>query len=511
MKKILLSYLLVSLVTRLFSQTPNIEWQKCFGGSQVEAPEKIIQTYEGGYIMTGFTTSFDGDVSNNNGGSDIWVIKLDNQGNIEWQKTVGGLSHESSSDIIQTSDGGYVIVGNSQSSDSGFVDNEGGQDFFIVKLNSNGNQEWAQSFGGSETDIANSVVELNDGTYVLTGSTMSNDGDITDTTFSSISTKIWVLKLSHNGSLIWDKTISLSANDNAYSIINDGSDLLITGQSHSISNGTIPVNKPNLLAIKIDSDGNVLWIKTYGGSQSDIAFSSTKTIDGGYVLAGYSYSSDGIVSENYGLNDFWVVKLDNQGNLIWERNYGGDDLESANQIIQTPDLGFIITGYTKSTTYDVMSNNISFTSNAWILKIDSIGTIEWESAIGGIESESGESIALSSDGGYIVTSTVNSDDQDVTCYNGENIWVVKLEGNQITSNEKNANKTFSFYPNPTRDILNFIEKINSYTITDVNNKVIESNQSYNKNIIDMTYLYPGVYFVEVTTSNTTYRQQIIKK
>lgn len=213
--------------------------------------QSIELTNDGGFIVAGSTHSDDGNVSGNHGMSDFWIVKLDSEGVLEWQKCLGGSGHDWAHSVQQTADGGYILAGSTESNDGDVTGNHGGQDFWIVKLKEDGELEWQRCLGGSSNDTASAVQQTIDGGYIVSGYTESNDGDVSGNRGNS---DYWLVKLSSSGDLLWQKCL--------------------------------------------------------GGSDHDYSHSLQQTTDGGYILAGSSRSNDGDVTGNQGDYDFWVVKLE---------------------------------------------------------------------------------------------------------------------------------------------------------------------------------------------------------
>ncbi len=237
------------------SSTGVLQWQKTLGGTGTEYLYSLIQTSEGGYIMTGQASSNNGDVSGNHGAVDLWVAKISNTGTLQWQKTFGGTNSDYGQVIIQTSDGGYTITGNTQSNDGDVSGNHGGTDYWVIKLNSAGTLQWQKTFGGTGNDVGRSMIRTADGGYVVAGNTQSNDGDISGNHGSS---DFWVLKLSSNGTLEWQKTLGGTSSDVAYAVIPGQNGYWVSGPSSS-NNGDIagPVNgSGDFLILKLDANGN---------------------------------------------------------------------------------------------------------------------------------------------------------------------------------------------------------------------------------------------------------------
>ncbi len=400
---------------------PRIIWQKALGGSSFDEANSIQQTADGGYIVAGYTWSDDGDVSENNGRYDFWIVKLDSNGNIEWQKALGGSSFDVANSVQQTADGGYIVAGYTASNNGDVNGSEyhGGTDFWVVKLDSDGNIKWQKVLGGSNDDEANSVQQTTDGGYIVAGYTESDDGDY----------DFWVVTLDNSGNIAWQKALGGSDWDVAHSIqqTTDGG-YIVAGYTNS-NDGDVSGNHGNsdFWVVKLDSNGNIVWQKALGGSSYDEAYSIQQTTDGGYIVAGYTESNDGDVSGSgyHGGYDFWVVKLDSNGNKQWQKALGGSGNDEAYSIQQTTDGGYIVAGYTWSNDGDVSGNHGN--DDFWVVKLDRNGNIVWQKALGGSFSDGAYSIQQTADGGYIVAGYTWSNDGDVSGSHGnDDFWVVKL-------------------------------------------------------------------------------------
>jgi hypothetical protein len=257
---------------------------KAIGGATGEEGHSIQQTSDGGYVITGYTYSFGA------GNTDVFVIKLDSSGNLSWAKTIGGTGYDVGSSIQQTSDGGYVITGGTESFGAG------NGDVFVIKLDSSGNLSWAKTIGGTNDDYGYSIQQTSDGGYVITGGTWSFGAGYSD---------VFVIKLDSSGNLSWAKTIGGTSEDYGYSIqqTSDGG-YVITGYTSSFGAGNYDV-----FVIKLNSSGNLSWAKTIGGTSVDVGYSIQQTSDGGYVITGDAWNF------GTGKNDVFVIKLDSSGNI----------------------------------------------------------------------------------------------------------------------------------------------------------------------------------------------------
>lgn len=345
MKKFLLFTIFLSAFC-VYSQ-PTIQWQKCLGGSGNDQASSIQQTTDGGYIVAGSSNSIDGDITGNIGStnnSNCWIVKITNIGEIEWQKALGGSGADTANSIQQTADGGYILAGNSDSNDVDVTGNHGGfSDYWVVKLGENGGIEWQKTLGGTGNDQAFSIQQTTDGGYVVAGFSESNDGDVTG---NRGNIDYWIVKLNGFGVIEWQKSFGGTGSDWATSIkqtIDEG--FVVVGFSDS-NDGDITGahGSDDYWVVKLNSIGGIEWQKSLGGTYYDAACTIQQTTDGGYVVAGQSQSIDGDVTGNHGYADYWIVKLNSLGNIEWQKSIGGIYSEYPTSIQQTTDGGYIIIG-----------------------------------------------------------------------------------------------------------------------------------------------------------------------
>jgi gliding motility-associated-like protein len=427
----------------LFAQAPTIEWQKALGGRNGEYASSIEATADGGYIVGGYTEGADdGDIMGYHGNENIqdyWILKLDNKGAIEWQKCLGGIYMETGAYIRQTPDGGYVVAGSSASRDCNVIGNHLGLDYWIVKLATNGDIEWQKSIGGSKNEYAYSISLTNDGGYIVAGLTESDNGDVT---VNYGDRDYWVVKLDGSGNLVWQKSLGGTSAEEAYAVqaTPDGG-CVVAGYTAS-NNGDVTGNHGlwDFWIVKLDNTGNLVWQKSLGGTQSEIARSIQLTPDGGYIVTGFTASNDGNVSGNHTLlgsfADYWVVKLSSDGNIQWQKCYGGNKNELGFFIQLTADGGYIVAGSAESNDGDANCN--AGITDVWIIKINNTGTLEWQKSIGGDYYDEAYCIQPTNDGGYIVAGYTCS--TNIPGYHPHNTfvgtcadyWVIKLAGRAIT-------------------------------------------------------------------------------
>jgi hypothetical protein len=421
---------------------------RLLGGNQFEQPKCIRNISTGGYMIAGQSaSSANGDISNtNHGGSDIWLVELDHYGNIENNRLLGGNGDEYANDIQQTADGGNIIVGYSTSSANGDVagTNHGLKDYWIVKTDNPGDIEWARLLGGDDNDEAISVQQTTDGGYIVGGhSSSSANGDVTAANHGA--SDYWIIKLDGSGNIVWNKLLGGNVIENFYGIqqTTDGG-YIITGSSTSSANGDVTGanhGRSDLWIVKLDGSGNIAWNKLLGGNWSELGSSIQQTTDGGYIIAGASGSSASgdVTATNHGVSafgfdnfDYWVVKLNSLGNIVWNKLLGGSNSDAANSIQQTTDGGYIIAGIATSS----LNGDVSYTNHGledyWIVKLDGTGNIVWNKLYGGNNTEYAYSIRQTQDGLFIVAGYTNSSvNGDVTASNhgSYDYWILRLDAN----------------------------------------------------------------------------------
>lgn len=345
-----------------FDANSTLQWQKNYGGTDDDRGSSIIQTLDGGYAILGYTKSNDGDITQNAGAHDFWILKLDSTGNIIWQKTFGFAGSDKGISLIQSQDNGYLITGVLDVTASGgmgnsksFVKKHAGGDYWAIKLNADGEKQWSKFYGGTFTDTPYDGIQTEDNGFILVGSSDSNDVDIKN---NKGSYDFWVIKISETGTLVWEKSFGGSEIDEARAITktNDGNYLIVGDTRSSDLDVSTNHGAADFWIIKISPDGVLLWEKTFGGSHFDAARSVTKTQDGGFVICGSSRSANGNLSTNHGQNDAWVIKIDNNANLEWQKSIGGPDVDLANDAIQLNDKSVIVVGESSSSNIDVPEN-----------------------------------------------------------------------------------------------------------------------------------------------------------
>jgi len=367
-----------------FDDPPSEIWNKTFGGTNRDEGRSAQQTTDGGYIVAGFTWSYGA------GGADGWLIKTDENGKMEWNRTFGGTEWDFTYFVQQTSDGGYIVVGCTASYGNGF-------NLWLIKTDEKGNENWSKIFGGSGNDVGWSVQQTTDGGYIIAGHTNSYGAGHKD---------IWLIKTNSSGDMEWNKTFGGTeweevGVDSVQQTIDGG--YIIVGMTESYGAGDW-----DIWLIKTDAYGDMEWNKTFGGYDTEYGFSVQQTNDGGYILTGYTFS--------YGLGDVWLIKTDVDGNEEWNNTYarvGGKHYDDGRWVRQTTDGGYIVVGYTVPP--EAESGDI------WLIKTDANGFMEWNKTFGGTEWDLGWSVEQTTDGGYIITGFTRSYGAG-----GFDLWLIKV-------------------------------------------------------------------------------------
>ena len=386
----ILFYILFAIAIFGKLNAQEIERQKTIGGIGHDDLQSIINTYDGGFMLGGSSRSpISGDKTENvigiNGEVDYWIVKIDSNLNVQWDNTIGGYFHDYLTSIANTTDGGYLVAGFSESNSGGDKTEGkiGWDDYWIVKTDSIGNVLWDNTIGGAQIDQLQDVIETTDGGFLIAGKSNSwISGDKTENPIGNIQNMdYWILKLNSIGNIVWQQTIGGSATDIPCSIIqtSDGG-YLIGGTSDSDISGDKTENSKggtDYWIVKIDSIGNILWQNTIGGNSIDNLSSIVQSSDGSYLIGGTSESGiSGDKTEhtpdNYFHSDFWIVKLDTAGNILWQNTIGGNELDQLNSIVITNTWDYLIGGPSRSSISGDKTENVigNITSpDYWIVQL----------------------------------------------------------------------------------------------------------------------------------------------
>ncbi len=370
-----------------------VKFAATFGGDGDDKGESVQQTADGGYVITENTTSYSTPAN-----PLIYLIKTDSNGNQNWYKIFGGNGENEGNSIQQTKDRGYIIAGSTKACGAG------GWDVYLIKADSSGDCVWTRTFGGNNDDYGYSVQQTKDGGYIVVGSTNS---------FGTGGVDIYLIKTDSNGDCVWTRTFGGSGSDEGRSVqqTRDGG-YIIAGTTNSYSPGY-----NEIYLIKTDRNGDGMWTRTLGGSGDSYGYSVQQTTDNGYIVAGSTSSSLA------GNNDVCLIKIDNNGNQNWYKTYGGKNSDEGYSMQQTNDEGYIVAGSTHS--YGAGNADV------YLVKTDSDGKQKWHKTFGGSKDDIGRSVQQTKDGGYIITGYTES-----YRAGGWDVYLIKTDSNG------NINKKF---------------------------------------------------------------------
>ncbi|MES2772960.1 MAG: M12 family metallo-peptidase [Bacteroidota bacterium] len=415
------------------------------GGSKTDYPNAIKQTADGGFVIAGYSNSALYGPGTNSFKEDFYISKMDGAGTVQWKQLIGGLNNERAYSIETTKDGGFIVAGSTQYYSpnyyNGYVsgNHRGQDDYWVVKLDKDGNIEWSKLLGGEGSDVAKSVQQTLDGGYILAGqSTSSASFDVTGINHGS--DDYWVVKLDNAGNILWNKLLGGAGVDKAVAVVENAiGELVVSGTSRSSASGDVTgVNhggSGDYWVVKLSATGTIIWNKLLGGASLEEAESMCLSGDGGYIITGLSSSSvnGDVTATTKGSVDYWTIKLNDAGGTVWNKLYGGSEAERAKSIKQTGDGGFIISGFSGSSASGNVTGTLSgtFTYDAWVIKLDAAGSLIWNKLMGGTNYDESYGVCQTTDGNIVVaaqTSSTNSGTLTGLTNNGESdIWIIKLD------------------------------------------------------------------------------------
>lgn len=405
----------------------SIQWQQCIGGTNGEISRNIQLTNDGGSIICGMTQSNDGDIVGYHGGnSDVLLVKMNDAGVVLWQRSLGGSGVDIGRSVKQTLDGGYIVVGETTSNNDDVSGNHGLTDGWIIKLDSFGIIQWQKCVGGTSQDYFQEINQLNDGTYIVAGRTGSSDGDVAGNNGGA---DAWVLKLDILGNIIWQNSFGGSGSEqfSTFKVTLQGN-FIFCGSTFNSNNGDVTGNNglTDGWVICINNMGLLLWQTCIGGSENDYFYDLIQNNDGTFYLAGSTLSNNGDVTGNHGGQDAWLFQLASNGDVLFQKCFGGVGTDFFDCIIKSADNNITLSGHTNSDDGDV-SNLIGGLYDAWIVKINTSGTIIWEKCLGGTAEDYLYSLVEGPNGQLLATGYTHSNDVYVSGNNGlADCWVIKL-------------------------------------------------------------------------------------
>lgn len=533
---LLISGILPCISISLFSIFSNslsaqeIEWQQVLGGIHSEYLYDVKSTPDYGFLLAGSSFSEDSGNKSEKGQGDLdyFLWKMDELGKLEWQKVFGGSGTDYLYSVGMTSEGGYILGGSSDSPVSGDKKEQGfgNMDFWIIKIDPEGNEEWQLTLGGIGHDELQSVQQTSEGGYIIGGS--SNSTPIQNEEGKTIGNKseesrgnydYWVVKLSPEGEIEWEKTYGGMFADQLKSLLITEDGYVIAGTSNSlISSDKTAENlgMDDFWIIKLDHDGKQQWQKTYGGDGDESLSHIIKT-ENGFLLAGNSDSktSDTKKSDNTNGTDFWVIEITEEGEYIWDSSYDFGQWDKLVSLTKAEEDTYLLGGYASTETLGKRTDNKGI--NDYIaLKINQRGEMLWSKTLGGKDKDELKGLTQTRDGGYILagnSDSKKSDDKDKASIGGNDFWIIKLGENNKQQEER---QLVEIYPNPTYQYTNIVIS-QSYNTAQVEvfdmvgRKLQYKELPYRTTPINLQGYPPGVYIFKIIVDDQTTDIKVIKK
>ncbi len=454
-------------------QPSTVAWNYRYGGTSDEGLLTVIKTSDGGYLTGGYSPSgVSGDKSQpGRGQNDYWIVKTDQDGTKQWDKTFGGAGNDYLNRVVQTLDGGYLLAGSSFSGVGGdkSQSSRGDRDYWIVKIDAWGKQQWDKTFGGSGADELKKVLLLPTGDYLLAG--YSNSPASGEKSQSSRGgTDYWLVKINLAGKKIWDKRYGGNLNESLTGIVTAaGGGFLLGGSSASGKNGDksqVSQGGSDYWVVRLDKNGNQLWDKAFGGNGQDEAYSLGNS-NQNFFIAGQSNSgvSGDKTQPSQGGTDYWLVKLSDTGEKIWDKTFGGSQNDELRASLPTLNGGYLLAGRSFSGPSGTKTQTSRGKSDYWLVQVDDAGALQWDGRYGGTGTEELRAVTQATDGGLVLAGrsySPVSGDKTQPSQGGSDFWLVKvlapsvsgLKNNQaerILETPATVTSSLTAYPNPARD------------------------------------------------------------
>lgn len=548
MKKL---YLLLFLFFSVIIYSQDILWEKSYGGKNSDYLIDAIPTADYGFILAGSSLSdkTGNKTDTNHGDLDYWIWKMNEKGDQDWQKSFGGSGFDMLQSIKNTKDGGFFVAGTSSSSgDFQKKDaSKGNTDFWVIKLNASGEEQWQRTIGGSGQDDLICAFQTKDGGYILGGSSSSNppvshtNTDPVDPKRDSFSKSeksrgnmdYWVVKLNAQGAIEWQKTYGGKYADLLRSMEQTSDSGYILGgySSSPISGDKTDSNKGigDYWIIKINGTGAIEWQKTYGSNGDDQLYVIHQTQDEGYIIGGNSNSTKALTSLGGIVNngtDYWILKLDNTGEIIWTETYDFGKIDILTSLVENNDHSYLIGGYSKNETsrttngltgkvMGLVNKDKDGLNDFIALKINDKGEEIWRKSVGSNGEDILRKLIETRDGGYLMAGTSNSSSSKDKNSNigGNDFWVVKLKDKIKIEKTKSSIEAI---PNPvvtyTNVIIGYDFNEGTATLVDMTGRILQQLKINSRTVpVDLSRYSDGVYIINVKTDVKTESVKVIKQ
>ena len=420
---------------------PRTQWDRSYGGSASEFLGALIATSDGGFVAAGNSSSLNGDrQSPAYGYSDAWVVRLNSGGDLLWERSFGGSGYDSAGTVAPTDDGGFIVGASSTSNNDGNKTSPGfgGTDYWLIRLDGDGNKLWEKSFGGGGFDDLRTVLPTADGGFLLAGTSNSRIGGTkTSTNFggSLPAYDFWIIRTDSSGNKLWERSYGGADSDYLGSAVAtaDGG-FLLGGTSYSDADGiktTAQFGFADYWVVRIDANGEIVWQASFGGQSTDSLESIARASGDGFLIGGVSYSSDGLdkISPYFGGGDYWVVRLNAQGDRLWEASFGGGNYELFVSIQELAGGGFVLGGDSYSMPGGNKTSVGRGANDYWVVRLNASGQKIWEQSYGALGEESFGSVIQTSDGGFAFggySSSRPRSGKTAPLLGATDLWIVRI-------------------------------------------------------------------------------------
>jgi hypothetical protein len=545
-------YLLTSFLVSIITHSQDILWEKSYGGTHSDYLFDAQPTADYGFILAGSSLSnkTGNKAEDNHGDLDYWIWKMKENGEMDWQKSFGGSGFDLLQSIKNTSDGGFILAGTSSSS-KGSQKKEnckGLSDFWVIKLNAAGDEQWQRTIGGDGQEELLCAFQTKDGGYILGGSSSSSPHSITTSKIDekSLTTDLytkseksrgnmdyWIVKLNKEGAVEWQKTYGGQYSDTLRSLEQTSDNgYVLAGYSNSPISGDKTESGKGVgdyWILKIDDKGVIQWQKTYGGDGDDQPYVIHQTKDGGYIVGGNSNSSNALTTEG-GIvgngTDYWILKLDEEGSVVWSKTFDFGKVDILTSLVENNDDTFLIGGHARNSATRAGGGGLASKAvglvvkekdgiNDYIaLKINEKGEEIWSKTVGSGGEDILRKLIETRDGGYLMAGTSNGTSKDKNSNIGSNdFWVVKLKDK--TKLEK-VKASIEAIPNPvstyTNVIIGYDFNKGTASVVDMLGRTLQSFEISSRTVpVDLSRYSEGVYLIVIKTDVKTESVKVIKR
>ena len=542
-KYILLLWLFISF-TSLQAQEFEVVFQQCYGGSDADVPFAIQQQPNGGFVVFAATSSNNGDVSFHHGFTDYWLFETNASGQIVWEKTYGGSGEDVPSGMLQTTDGGFLLFGNTYSYNGDVECNHHPlgvtSDFWVIKTNSIGEITWKRCYGGTHQEWSRQIIfDHEEGSYMLVGTTGSVDGDISH---NNGTYDVWVVKIDRDGNIVWENAYGGYSHDsgNAINLTSDGG--YIVGATISYNGGNpvngdlncregLPSESATAWLLKLNSIGEIEWQQCYGGTLAEGIVDVMQTPEGGFIFVAFTTSGNGEPNCYYGQPepqgawDAWVVKVSKDGSIEWQRCLGGTDWDTPEFIRLLDDGTYLVGGMSKSNNFDLVCNPATNTwSNTAVLhRLSAEGDLLWTKCLGSVVDNYLYCLEIITPDHYLLgaSTKVNGIDVNCTLKGNHDVWIVEIRDTTVSINEQkptNIQPKLIIFPNPATNEVwlqlpaNMQQAIMQVELISPTGRLIYTSKAEGEfHKIEFKHLPPGLYLIRLWDGESWLVEKVVKK